>query len=51
MKLPAAYKGTRRHREAPVVASCACGWKSLPVAPAKAEILYQEHIAIRHSAN
>jgi hypothetical protein len=31
VKLPGRYKGTRRRREPPIVAECACGWHSRPV--------------------
>jgi hypothetical protein len=48
-KLSGSYKGTRRRRERPIVAVCPCGrWRSKPMAPAKAEVAYQEHVAADH---
>jgi len=47
VKLRGAYKGTRRRRELPIVASCVCGWRSRPYTPKKTEQRYQAHIAVR----
>lgn len=49
MKLPGRYKGNRRRREPPIVASCVCGWRSRPCSSAEAERQYQAHIAVRHA--
>jgi len=49
MKLLGRYKGKRRRREPPIVASCAqCPWKSRPMSPNKAEEIYLRHIATVH---
>jgi len=49
MKLPGRYKGTHVRREPPVVVECACGWRSCPLNPKKAEKRYAAHVAVRHA--
>jgi hypothetical protein len=48
VKLPGRYKDGRFRREPPIVAECACGWKSRPMNPKKAEKRFAAHVAIRH---
>jgi hypothetical protein len=42
-------EGTRRRREPPIVAECACGWRSRPYSPKKAEKRFAAHFADRHA--
>ena len=45
LRLPGTYKGTRRRREPPIVAECACGWRSKPSNPKRAEKRFAAHVA------